>query len=92
MKTEMLLMSWDKLSKGTWGLYEGSYSSAPENDLDLHFSVLSSFAQCWKYIDLYKDEGNAPRQPSRTSGTLKNKLQNEGFQNHWCLWRNSIKL
>lgn len=74
MKTDMLLMSWDKFSKGTWGLYEEVHSKAPENDPGLHFSVLSSFGQCWKYTDLYKDEGNAPRQPLRTFGTLKNKL------------------
>lgn len=73
MRTSML-MSWNKLSKGTWGLYEGSHNKAPENDLTLHFSVLSRFGQCWKYTDLYKVEGNAPRQPLGISDTLRNKL------------------
>ena len=31
------------------------------------FSVLSSFTRRWKYPDLYKDEGNASRQPVRTT-------------------------
>lgn len=33
----MLLMSWDKLSKSTWGLYERSHNKDPEIYLILHF-------------------------------------------------------